>query len=156
MVFEDEQALIRHDDIDAVVITTPDETHAGLVMECLKNEKPVFCEKSLATTVQDAHRIVDSEVELGRKVVQVGYMRRYDPQHLGVKNAIEAETIGRPVLFKGTHRNESALAGTTAESILVNSAVRDLDSVRWMLVQEIEYTVRTPGRLRTTRYGTCR
>jgi len=138
MVFEDEQALIRHDDIDAIVVTTPDETHAGLVMECLQRAKPVFCEKPLATTVEDARRIVEAEVELGRKVVQVGFMRRYDPQHLDVKNAIESGDIGQPVLFRGTHRNEGARTGTSSESILINSAVHDLDSARWMLGREIE------------------
>ncbi|MDP8940876.1 MAG: Gfo/Idh/MocA family oxidoreductase [Actinomycetota bacterium] len=138
MVFEDEQTLIQHDEIDAVVITTPDETHAGLVMECLQNEKPVFCEKPLATAVEDARRIVDAEAELGRKVVQVGFMRRYDPQHLDVKTAIDSGDIGHPVLFKGTHRNVGALAGTSSESILVNSAIHDLDSARWMFGQEIE------------------
>lgn len=137
-VFEDEEALIRNDDTDAVVITTPDETHAGLVMQCLQHGKPVFCEKPLATTVEDARRIVDAEVELGRKVVQVGFMRRYDPQHLDVKNAIESGDIGQPVLFKGTHRNAGALPGTSSESILVNSAIHDLDSARWMLGREIE------------------
>lgn len=137
-VFEDERALIRDDGIDAVVITTPDETHAGLVMECLQNEKPVFCEKPLATTVEDARGIVDAEVELGRKVVQVGFMRRYDPQHLDVKNVIDSGDIGQPALFKGTHRNVGALPGTSSESILVNSAVHDLDSARWLLGQEIE------------------
>jgi len=138
MVFENEQDLIRDDDIDVVVITTPDDTHAGLVMECLQHQKPVFCEKPLATTVEDARRIVDAEIELDRKVVQVGFMRRYDPQHLDVKNAIDSGAIGNPVLFKGTHRNAVALPGTSSESILVNSAVHDLDAARWMLGQEIE------------------
>ena len=138
MVFEDEQVLIRDDGIDAVVITTPDETHGGLVMECLQYEKPVFCEKPLATTVEDARKIVDAEVELGRKVVQVGFMRRYDPQHLDVKNAIDSGAIGNPVLFKGTHRNAEAAPGSSSESILVNSAVHDLDSARWLLGEEIE------------------
>ena len=138
LVFEDERALIRHDGIDAVVITTPDETHAGLVMECLQHEKPVFCEKPLAIAVEDARRIVDAEAELGRKVVQVGFMRRYDPQHLDVKSAIEGGDIGQPVLLKGTHRNAGALPGTSSESILVNSAVHDLDAARWMLDAEME------------------
>jgi myo-inositol 2-dehydrogenase / D-chiro-inositol 1-dehydrogenase len=137
MVFENEQALIRDDRIDVVVVTTPDETHAGLVMQCLQQEKPVFCEKPLATTVEDACRIVDAEVELGRKVVQIGFMRRYDLQHLDVKNAIDSGAIGRPVLFKGTHRNLGAAPGSSSESILVNSAVHDLDSARWLLGQEI-------------------
>jgi myo-inositol 2-dehydrogenase/D-chiro-inositol 1-dehydrogenase len=138
MVFENEQALIQHDGIDAVVITTPDQTHAGLVMQCLEHEKPVFCEKPLATTVEDARGIVDAEVELGRKVVQVGFMRRYDPRHLDVKSAIDSGAIGNPVLFKGTHRNLESAPGSSSESILVNSAVHDLDSARWMLGQEIE------------------
>ena len=137
-VFKDEQALIPHDGIDAVVITTPDDTHGGLVIECLQHEKPLFCEKPIATTVEDARRIVDTEVELGRKVVQVGFMRRYDPQHLDVKKAVDSGAIGNPVLFKGTHRNAGALPGTSSESILVNSAVHDLDSARWLLGQEIE------------------
>lgn len=138
MVFENEQALIRDDGIDVVVITTPDDTHAGLVMECLRHEKPVFCEKPLATTVEGARGIVDAEVELGRKVVQIGFMRRYDPQHLDVKSAIDSGAIGHPVLLKGTHRNAGALPGTSSESILVNSAVHDLDAARWLLGQEIE------------------
>src|SRR5215207_2976381 len=138
IVFENERALIQHDDVDAVVITTPDNTHAGLVMDCLQHEKPVFCEKPLATTVEDARGIVDAEVELGRKVVQVGFMRRYDPQHLDVKSAIDSGAIGHPVLFKGTHRNLGSPPGSSSESILVNSAVHDLDSARWLLGQEIE------------------
>jgi myo-inositol 2-dehydrogenase / D-chiro-inositol 1-dehydrogenase len=138
IVFDDEQELIRHDGIDAVVITTPDDTHARLVMECLRHEKPVFCEKPLGTTVEDARKIVDTEVELGRKLVQVGFMRRYDPQHLDVKSAIESGAIGQCVLLKGTHRNANSLPDTSSESILVNSAVHDLDSARWMLGQEIE------------------
>jgi len=138
MVFENEQALIRDDGIDVVVITTPDDAHAGLVMECLQHDKPVFCEKPLATTVDDARKIVDAEVELGRKLVQVGFMRRYDPQHLDVKRAIDSGAIGHPVLLKGTHRNTGARPGTSSESILVNSAVHDLDAARWIIGQEIE------------------
>lgn len=65
-------------------------------------------------------------------------MRRYDPRHLDVKNAIDSGAVGHPVLFKGTHRNLGAGSGSSSESILVNSAVHDLDSARWMLGREIE------------------
>ena len=158
VVFEDEQALIRHDGVDAVVVTTPDDTHAGLVMECLRHEKPVFCEKPLATTVDDARTIVDAEAGLGRKMVQVGFMRRYDPRHLDVKSAIDSGAIGNPVLFKGTHRNLGSAPGSNSESILVNSAVHDLDSARWILGQEIEevYVHGTHTRPPTARSWTCR
>lgn len=136
--FEDESALIRDSDIDAVVIASPDATHAGLVMECIRNEKPVLCEKPLATSAEEARRIVEAEVEYGRKLAQVGFMRRYDPQHVAVASTVASGDIGRPVMFKGTHRNLAAAAGASSESILFNSAVHDLDSARWFLGEEIE------------------
>lgn len=137
-VFESEQALIRNDAIDAIVIASPDDTHADLVLECLRNEKPVLCEKPLVTSAEGASKIVDTEAKLGRKLVQVGFMRHYDPQHLDAKKALDSGAFGRPVLFKGTHRNLAAAPGATSESILFNSAVHDLDCARWMLGQEIE------------------
>lgn len=136
--FESEGDLIRSEDIDAVVIASPDATHAGLALECLEHEKPVLCEKPLATSAEDARRVVDAEVALGQRLVQVGFMRRYDPQHVAVAEAVAAGAIGSPVLFKGVHRNLAAHPGATSESILFNSAVHDLDSARWFLDAEIE------------------
>lgn len=137
-VFEDELALTRDDGVDAVVVASPDNTHAGFVMECLRHEKPVLCEKPLTTSVEDARKIVEAEVELGRKLVQVGFMRRYDSQHLGVEDAVATGAVGRPVLFKGWHRNLAAPLGLTSEFVIFSAAVHDLDAARWLLGQEIE------------------
>lgn len=133
-----ERDLIRTGEIDAVVIASPDETHAELALECLENEKPVLCEKPLATSAEAARRIVDAETELGKRLVQIGFMRRYDPQHVALAEAVASGEIGAPVLFKGTHRNLAVASEATSESILFNSAVHDLDSARWFLGAEIE------------------
>lgn len=133
-VFEDPSALIGDESTDAVVIASPNHTHAELVLECLRQEKPVLCEKPLATTAEAARTVVDAEAELGRRLVQVGFMRRHDPQHLDVKSAVDSGAAGRPVLFKGIHRNLGAAPGASSESILFNSAVHHLDCARWMLV----------------------
>jgi myo-inositol 2-dehydrogenase / D-chiro-inositol 1-dehydrogenase len=140
-VFQDAHTLVKDSNVDAVVVSSPDDTHAGLVLECLRYEKPVLCEKPLAAHAAEARKIVEAEVELGRKMVQVGFMRRYDPQHLSVKNSILDGVIGRPVLFKGSHRNPTVLPAATTnttEFVILNSAVHDLDSARWLLEQEIE------------------
>jgi myo-inositol 2-dehydrogenase/D-chiro-inositol 1-dehydrogenase len=137
-VFQDLVQLIGDDAVDAVVIASPDETHAEMVLECLRVEKPVLCEKPLATKLADAQKVIDAEVALGRKLVQVGFMRRYDPQHLGVKQAIDSGVIGRPILFRGWHRSITVPKGISNETILVNSAIHDFDSARWFLGQEIE------------------
>jgi myo-inositol 2-dehydrogenase / D-chiro-inositol 1-dehydrogenase len=100
-VFGDAHEMIADDGVEAVVIASPDPTHAELTLECLRRKKPVLCEKPLATTAEDALEVVEAEVGVGRKSVEVGFMRRYDPQHLGVRDAVARGDVGRPVLLKG-------------------------------------------------------
>ena len=138
VVYGDAVELIRDDAIDAVVIASPDPTHASLVLECLENGKPVLCEKPLADNAGDALEIVDAEVGLGKKLVQVGFMRRYDPQHVAVREAVASGVVGEPVLFKGWHRNLDQEPGIDSEAVIRNSSIHDLDSARWFLGEEIE------------------
>ncbi len=137
-VFTDAHQLIQAANVDAVLIASPDRTHAEFVLACLRQQKQVLCEKPLAVTAADAQQIIDAELKLGRKFVQVGFMRHYDPQHVGVKRAIETGKLGRPILFKGWHRNIAADPNPTSADIVTGSAIHDLDSARWLLSQEIE------------------
>lgn len=137
-VFENPQALIEDENVDAVLIASPDETHAEFTLTCLAVGKPVLCEKPLATTVQEAESVLRAEVALGRQLVSVGFMRRFDPQHLAVKNIADSGEIGQPLLFKGVHRNASVPFGTTGATVLINSAGHDLDSARWMLGEQVQ------------------
>jgi myo-inositol 2-dehydrogenase / D-chiro-inositol 1-dehydrogenase len=138
VVFGDAIEMIRDERVEAVVIASPDPTHAELVHECLRLGKPALCEKPLATSSEEALAIVEAEVEAGRKLVQVGFMRRYDPQHVDVKNVAASGAIGEPVLFKGWHRNERIPPGADSEWVVINAAIHDLDSARWMLETEVE------------------
>ncbi|HDH26866.1 MAG TPA: hypothetical protein ENH00_11860, partial [Actinobacteria bacterium] len=67
----------------------------------------------------------------------VGLMRHYDPQHVAVKEAIDRGEIGRPLMFRGWHRNPPEATPPTSKEVLVNSAVHDLYSARWLLGDEI-------------------
>ena len=137
-VYGDAVELIRDDAVEAVVIASPDPTHLPLALQCLENEKPVLCEKPLAGSADDALKIVEAEVELGKKLVQVGFMRRYDPQHVAVKAAVVSGAVGEPVLFKGWHRNLDHDPGIDSAGVVTKSTIHDLDSARWILGQEIE------------------
>ena len=137
-VFGDALELVRSDEVEAVVVASPDATHAELVLECLRLGKPVLCEKPLATSPGEALGIVEAEVELGRKLVQVGFMRRYDPQHVDVKNVVASGEIGAPFLFKGWHRNAEIQPGADSEWVVINAGIHDIDSARWMLDGEVE------------------
>jgi len=137
-VFTDGADLIRDESVEAVVIASPDPTHAPLVLECLKAEKPVLCEKPLADSAEGALEVVEAEMGLGRKLVQVGFMRRYDPQHVAVKEALSSGTVGAPVVFKGWHRNVDLDPGIDSEWVVINATIHDIDSARWFIEEEIE------------------
>ena len=136
--FDDGARLIRDESVEAVVVASPDPTHAGLILECIRHDKPVMCEKPLSATMDEAREIVDAEVEHGRKLVQVGFMRRYDPQHVAVAREATEDGIGRPLMFKGVHRAPEVPSSWDSEFVVRNALVHDLDSARWMLGEEIE------------------
>ena len=81
-------------DCDAVVIACPDHLHHRYVMAALDRGLPVLAEKPLTVELQDARQIVEAEVALGRRLVQLGFMRVYDERHEQVADALSR--IGRP------------------------------------------------------------
>ncbi len=138
-VFTNASALIDDASVDAVVITSPDNTHADLAVACIKAGKPVLCEKPLGIDIGDARRVLEAEVEHGARLVQVGLMRNYDPRHVALKSAIDSGTIGRPVLFRGIHKNVRIDRPRTAVDVIVNSAVHDIHSARWLMGDEVQF-----------------
>ena len=137
-IYASGEALIADPAVDALLIASPDATHGPLTLECIRQGKPVLCEKPLARTSDEARQIVEAEASAGGGLVQVGFMRHFDPQHLAVREALASGAIGRPILFKGYHRNQSPVAYFDAEAIFLNSAVHDIQSARWLLDAEVE------------------
>jgi len=142
-VFTDPGALIASDAVDAVIVASPDPTHAALALACLERGKPALVEKPLASELEDAAALVEHETSGGERLLQVGFMRHYDPQHVAVKAALDTGAVGLPLMFRGWHRNPPEPAPPTSAEVLVKSAVHDLYSARWLLGQEVsEVSVR--------------
>ena len=135
--FADPHALIADPEVDAVVIASPDVTHAELSLACLDAAKPVLCEKPLACNATDAEKVCRAEAALGHRLIQVGFMREYDPAHLELKTAIDAGEIGLPLLYRGYHYNPAIGRPRSVEDVATNSAVHDIHSARWLTGQEI-------------------
>jgi myo-inositol 2-dehydrogenase/D-chiro-inositol 1-dehydrogenase len=139
--------LILAREVEAVIVASWGPTHANYVLAAIKAGKPVFCEKPLATTQADCSAILDAEAAFGRRLVQVGFMRRFDPQYLAMKETIASGAIGAPLIFISGHRNASIPARYTGEMALTDTAVHDIDIARFLLDDEPEViTVRAPRR----------
>ena len=144
-VHADALELIHDDRVDAVLIASPGETHEQLVLACLQAGKPVLCEKPLARSPQSARRVLQVEAARGRRLVQVGFMRRFDPGYAELKAELDRGGAGEPLIVYSTHRNPSAPPGFGSELIVKDTVVHDVDTVRWLLGHElVKATVFTP------------
>ena len=126
-------ALIADKNIDAVLIATPDLTHAALTLACIAARKPVLCEKPLAPASKECLEVIAAETKSGRQLVQIGYMRRFDPAYAEMKATLKSGVLGRPLMFHCVHRNVSVPAWFTADMAIANSAVHEFDIARWVL-----------------------
>jgi len=136
-VTTDALELIHDPAVEAVVIASTADTHEPFVLACFEAGKPVLCEKPLAATPEAARRVLEAEAALGRRLVQVGFMRRFDPAYGQLKARIDAGAIGAPLVMHCAHRNPSVPPAFDTHMILTDAVVHEVDTLRWLLGQEV-------------------
>jgi myo-inositol 2-dehydrogenase/D-chiro-inositol 1-dehydrogenase len=136
-VVPDAAALIGDAAVDAVLVASPDRTHKDLVLACIAARKPVLCEKPLAPTAVECLEVIAAESKPGRQLVQIGYMRRFDPAYVEMKSSVLSGRLGSPLMFHCIHRNMSAPSWFDSKMAISNSAVHEFDIARWVLDAEL-------------------
>lgn len=127
--------VIGSSDVDVVLIASSDATHFEYVLACLSARKPVLCEKPLAPTATECRELVQAERAVssdGNRLISLGFMRRFDPGYVELKELLTAGQLGMPLLVHSTHRVVSAAAGST-EFTVTGSAIHDIDITPWLL-----------------------
>lgn len=134
----DPMQLATSPDVDGIVIASPDATHPDLCIAAIELGTRVLCEKPLATTLEDAQRVIDAEAATGARLIQLGFMREYDPAHVQVRN--ELADIGPIDYIRTAHRNVNDTARSVAQ-IVGQSLVHDIHSVRFLTGSEFTQVV---------------
>jgi len=140
------QAVIEDDDVDAVVIASPDDLHAEQALACLAAGKPVMLEKPLAPTLSAAQQVLDAEVALGRRLIMLGFMRRFDPGYVALKSSLDAGEVGEPLVIHNVHRNAYAPYGLDTALSMTNSAVHEVDINRWLTGEDYAWVQVVSGK----------
>jgi myo-inositol 2-dehydrogenase/D-chiro-inositol 1-dehydrogenase len=133
----DPAAVIADPAVDAIIIATPGFTHEDLVLAALEHGKPTLCEKPLTTSPETSRRIVDAEAALGRQLVQVGFMRRFDAEYAQLRQVIASGELGRPLFLHCVHRNASTPPNFNSDMLMLDSVVHEVDIVRYLTGEEI-------------------
>jgi myo-inositol 2-dehydrogenase / D-chiro-inositol 1-dehydrogenase len=132
-VATDPLAVINDKNVDAVVIAAPDQFHAPLTLACIAAGKPVLCEKPLSQDVNECLAVLAAEEKRGRHLVQIGFMRRFDPSYAEIKSLLTRGDLGKALIFHCFHRNVSPAYDFRASMAICNSAPHEFDVARWML-----------------------
>lgn len=132
--------------VAAVLIASPGPAHEEALLHALARELPVLCEKPLTPDPAGALRVLEAERRLGRKLVQVGFMRRFDAEYERLKGLLDTGGIGRPLFLHCRHRNAASPSFFTSDMLISDSVVHEVDAARWLLGQEITaVTVLSPA-----------
>lgn len=137
-VATDPSAVITRDDVDAVIIASPDFTHAPLSLACIKAGKKVMCEKPLSQSSAECLDVMNAEEASGQKYIMLGFMRRYDPAYIQMRAALQSGKIGRALMLHNWHRNVATPAADfTGAMAITNSAPHEFDVMRYLLETEV-------------------
>lgn len=136
-VVADPFEAIRAEDVDAVVIATPGPAHEEQLLACIDHGKPVLCEKPLTSESSSAYQVVRKEAATGRQLIQVGFMRRFDDEYAALRRLVVDGELGRPLTLHCVHRNAAVHDYFTADMMVNDAAVHEVDVTRFLLGEEI-------------------
>lgn len=129
--------LLHDAEVDAVLIASPDECHAEQALAALAVGKPMLVEKPLAPSLADAVAVMAAEAAGGRRLITVGFMRRFDPGFVQLKAQLDSGCVGAALLVRCIHRNARASYGLRSDRTMTNMLIHDMDSCRWLLGEEL-------------------
>ncbi len=129
-------------DFDAVVITTPTFTHTDLAVTAAGAGKHVFLEKPMALDLAECDTIIRSASANG-VILQLGFMRRFEPEFVEAARRIQTGEIGQPMLIKSLTHGPGlpppwARDLTTSNGMLAEVNSHDWDTVRWLMGSDYE------------------
>lgn len=126
---------------DAVVVSTPTFTHRELTVAAARAGRHVLCEKPMALDEAECEAMI-AAAHAGGVVLQIGFMRRFQPEFAEARRRIEAGDIGEPMVLKSLTRGPGlpppwAWEIERSNGMLAEVNSHDFDSVRWLAGSEI-------------------
>lgn len=136
-VFTDFTEALESGEVDAVMVATPGFLHEQVLLPALTKGFKVFCEKPLTPDSESAWRIVEAEESIGRKLVQVGFMRRFDEGYRRIRAAVRSGEHGELLALDCEHINPEVPDSYTGRNLIDDTVVHEFDIVRYLTGEEV-------------------
>ncbi|NIM89764.1 MAG: Gfo/Idh/MocA family oxidoreductase [Candidatus Aminicenantes bacterium] len=119
------QEMLESDDVDAVIIATPDHWHAQMTIDAVKAGKHVYCEKCMTRTIDETFKMVDAVKKSGQ-VFQLGHQQRQQDSHFKAKQIIRKNILG-PISLVETTTNRNSPDGAWVYDIHEEATPENID-----------------------------
>jgi myo-inositol 2-dehydrogenase/D-chiro-inositol 1-dehydrogenase len=139
-VASDADEILSDPSVDAVLICSSTDTHSDLIVRAAGAGKHIFCEKPIDYDLSRIDRALESATGAGVKL-QVGFNRRFDPNFMRVRKAVESGEIGRPRLLHIISRDPAPPPVSyikTSGGMFFDMTIHDFDMARFLMQDEVE------------------
>ena len=92
--YRDHRALLDRNDIDAVLIATPEHWHHNHLVDAVQAQKDAYCEKPMSHSIEEGAEMV-AQVRKADRIVQIGMQRRSSPAIQGCKQLVDQGRVGQ-------------------------------------------------------------
>ena len=131
--FGDYRRVLERDDIDAVLIATPDHWHVRMMLDAISAGKDVYCEKPMSHSISEGARAVEA-VRATDRIVQIGMQRRSTPWIIEMQREVTDGVIGKITMARAEWNwaiskplDNSELPGVLDEPGFLGGAARSLE-----------------------------
>ncbi len=139
--YTDLNRMLENQDIDAVCVVTPTALHVDPIQAVVEAGKPLFCEKPLASTLDDTLMLAQLIKQSGI-LCQIGFHRRFDPPVAEAEAMIREGIIGKPVFISAFMRDPFppppwACDPARGGGLYIDFLLHDFDEARFLMKDEV-------------------
>jgi myo-inositol 2-dehydrogenase/D-chiro-inositol 1-dehydrogenase len=142
--------------VDAYVLATATDAHAGLLSELISRGRPILCEKPIALTLEENDAIIEQVAATGTPV-QIGFQRRFDSGMAAAQQLIATGALGTLYamhMVAHDHQPSTIEFLEGSGGIFRDLHVHDFDLIRWLTASEIETVYATKAVRAHEQYAT--
>ena len=151
IIYDSVDALINDDNLDIIIVATPNKYHAKYTIAALNAKKHVLCEKPMAGNLEDAKKMIEAS-KANNKKLMIGQNQRLVPAHIKAKEILESKELGEILSFQTVFGHRGAEKWSIAKDsstwffdkeeaifgAMGDIGVHKADLVRWLIGEEFK------------------